>query len=50
MTFTYETMQLTADEGLYLMICGVAPGSLDADALSLLAGWNTSAPTGAPLP
>ncbi|WP_034260866.1 helix-turn-helix domain-containing protein [Actinospica robiniae] len=45
MTFNYETMQLTADEGLYLIICGVAPGTRDAEALDLLASWNTAAPT-----
>src|SRR6266566_3710381 len=42
MTFTYETMELAADEGLYLIACGVAPGSRDADALSLLASWNAT--------
>ncbi|WP_329587294.1 helix-turn-helix transcriptional regulator [Kitasatospora sp. NBC_01250] len=45
MTFNYETMQLTADEGLYLIICGVAAGSRDADALNLLASWNTTTAT-----
>ncbi|HLK76264.1 MAG TPA: helix-turn-helix transcriptional regulator [Streptosporangiaceae bacterium] len=40
MTFTYETMELAADQGLYLIVCGVAPGSRDADALNLLASWN----------
>jgi MmyB-like transcription regulator ligand binding domain len=34
LTFTYETMEPAADEGLYLIVCGVAPGSRDADALS----------------
>ena len=42
MTFTYETMELAADEGLYLIACGVAPGSRDADALNLLASWNAT--------
>jgi hypothetical protein len=42
MTFTYETMELAADEGLYLIVCGVAPGSRDADALNLLASWNAT--------
>ena len=42
LTFTYETMELAADEGLYLIACGVAPGSRDADALSLLASWNAT--------
>lgn len=48
MTFTYETMQLTADEGLYLIVCGVAPGSRDADALSLLTSWDTPTQAAAP--
>src|SRR5437016_801091 len=43
MTFTYETMELAADEGLYLIVCGAAPGSRDADALNLLASWNATA-------
>jgi hypothetical protein len=42
LTFTYETMELAADEGLYLIVCGVAPGSRDADALNLLASWNAT--------
>ena len=42
MTFTYETMELAADEGLYLIVCGAAPGSPDADALNLLASWNAT--------
>jgi len=42
MTFTYETMELAADEGLFLIVCGVAPGSRDADALNLLASWNAT--------
>jgi MmyB-like transcription regulator ligand binding domain len=40
MTFTYETMELAADEGLYLIVCGTAPGSPDADTLNLLASWH----------
>ncbi|MFC1432492.1 helix-turn-helix domain-containing protein [Streptacidiphilus sp. N1-3] len=48
MTFTYETMHLTADEGLYLIVCGVAPGSRDADALNLLASWTTTPTTTPP--
>lgn len=47
-TFTYETMELAADEGLYLIVCGVAPGSRDAETLGLLASWNTTAPTTSP--
>jgi len=42
LTFTYETMELAADEGLYLIVCGVVPGSRDADALNLLASWNAT--------
>jgi transcriptional regulator with XRE-family HTH domain len=45
MTFNYETMHLTADEGLYVIICGVAAGSRDAEALNLLASWNTTTTT-----
>ena len=41
-TFTYETMELAADQGLYLIVCGTAPGSRDADALSLLASWHAT--------
>jgi hypothetical protein len=41
-TFTYETMELAADQGLYLIVCGAAPGSRDADALNLLASWNAA--------
>jgi transcriptional regulator with XRE-family HTH domain len=44
LTFTYETMELAADDGLHLIVCGVAPGSRDADALNLLASWNASEP------
>jgi transcriptional regulator with XRE-family HTH domain len=39
-TFTYETMELAADEGLFLIVCSAVPGSRDADALNLLASWN----------
>jgi MmyB-like transcription regulator ligand binding domain len=42
MTFTYETMELAADEGLYLIVCGTAPGSPDADTLNLLASWHAT--------
>ena len=40
LTFNYEAMNLAADEGLSLVVCHVAPGSRDADALQLLASWN----------
>ena len=40
LTFNYEAMDLAADEGLCLVVCHVAPGSRDADALQLLASWN----------
>ncbi len=42
MTFTYETMEIAADEGLFLIACGAAPGSRDADALNLLASWSAT--------
>jgi hypothetical protein len=42
MTFTYGTMEFAADEGLYLIVCGAAPGSRDTDALNLLASWNAT--------
>ncbi len=42
MTFAYETMELAADEGLFLIVCSAAPGSRDADALNLLASWNAT--------
>jgi hypothetical protein len=35
-------MELAADEGLFLIVCSVAPGSRDADALSLLASWSAA--------
>jgi transcriptional regulator with XRE-family HTH domain len=44
LTFNYETMELAADEGLYLIVCTATPGSPDAEALSLLASWDASAP------
>jgi hypothetical protein len=45
LTITYEAMDLAADDGLSLIMCGVAPGSRDAEALNLLASWNADAPT-----
>ncbi|TDT97906.1 helix-turn-helix protein [Streptomyces sp. 846.5] len=42
LTFTYEAMDLAADDGLSLIVCHAAPGSRDADALQLLASWNAS--------
>ncbi|MFC8449352.1 helix-turn-helix domain-containing protein [Kitasatospora sp. NPDC057223] len=42
LTINYETMELAADEGLFLIIGGAAPGSRDADALGLLASWNAT--------
>jgi transcriptional regulator with XRE-family HTH domain len=44
LTFAYETMELAADEGLYLIVCTATPGSRDAEALSLLASWDAPAP------
>jgi transcriptional regulator with XRE-family HTH domain len=40
LTFNYEAMELAADQGLFLIVCSVPPGSRDADALSLLASWS----------
>ncbi|MFE7173793.1 helix-turn-helix transcriptional regulator [Streptomyces sp. NPDC057616] len=48
LTFTYEAMELAADDGLFLIVCGVAPGSRDAEALELLASWNANTPTASP--
>ncbi|GAA2740956.1 helix-turn-helix transcriptional regulator [Kitasatospora cinereorecta] len=48
LTFAYETTRLTADDGLYLILCAVPPGSRDAETLDLLASWNASAPTASP--
>ncbi|WP_030459385.1 helix-turn-helix domain-containing protein [Kitasatospora sp. NRRL B-11411] len=45
LTFTYETTRLTADDGLYLILCAVPPGSRDAETLDLLASWNSPRPT-----
>ncbi|MEU8927438.1 hypothetical protein AB0D10_42100 [Kitasatospora sp. NPDC048545] len=42
------TTRLTADDGLYLILCAVPPGSRDAETLDLLASWNASAPTASP--
>jgi hypothetical protein len=42
MTVTYEAMELAADDGLYLIVCGAAPGSRDADTLNLLASWHAT--------
>ncbi|HEY3648476.1 MAG TPA: helix-turn-helix transcriptional regulator [Streptosporangiaceae bacterium] len=44
LTFNYETMELAADDGLYLIVCTATPGSPDAETLSLLASWDASAP------
>ncbi|WP_034264910.1 helix-turn-helix domain-containing protein [Actinospica robiniae] len=40
LTFNYEAMDLAADQGLSLIVCHVAPGSREADALQLLGSWN----------
>ena len=42
LTFNYEAMELAADQGLVLIVCSAAPGSRDADALSLLASWSAA--------
>ncbi|MFD8695451.1 helix-turn-helix domain-containing protein [Kitasatospora purpeofusca] len=44
LTFTYETTRLTTDDGLFLILCAVPPGSRDAEALDLLATWTTPRP------
>ncbi len=41
-TFNYQTMELAAGQSLYLIACGAAPGSRDADALNLLARWHAT--------
>jgi hypothetical protein len=38
-------MELAADNGLSLIVHGVAPGSREADALNLLASWNATETT-----
>ncbi|GAA1093904.1 helix-turn-helix transcriptional regulator [Kitasatospora arboriphila] len=48
LTFTYETAQLAADDGLYLILCAVPPGSRDAETLDLLASWNSPRPANGP--
>jgi hypothetical protein len=35
----YDTLQLTADTGLTMLVCTAEPGSSSADALTLLASW-----------
>jgi hypothetical protein len=40
LAFDSEAMDLAADDGLSLIVCHVAPGSREADALQLLASWN----------
>jgi hypothetical protein len=42
---TYESMELTADQGLRLNAYSAEPGSPSADALHLLASWTATAPT-----
>ncbi|MFE2729301.1 helix-turn-helix transcriptional regulator [Kitasatospora sp. NPDC059327] len=45
LAFTYETTRITADDGLYLILCAVPPGSRDAETLDLLASWSSPQPT-----
>ena len=35
----YDTLQLTADTGLTMLVYTAEPGSSSADALTLLASW-----------
>ena len=41
-TFTYESMELTADPGLTMFVYTAEPGSKSAQALSLLASWTAT--------
>jgi MmyB-like transcription regulator ligand binding domain len=36
---TFEAMDLSADDGLTMLVYGAEPGSPTADALNLLASW-----------
>ncbi|MEV7346153.1 hypothetical protein [Streptomyces sp. NPDC093544] len=45
LTISYERMELAADNGLSLIVHGVAPGSREADALNLLVSWNATETT-----
>jgi transcriptional regulator with XRE-family HTH domain len=42
LTLAYESMELTADQGLRLNAYSAAPGSADRDALDLLASWTAT--------
>jgi transcriptional regulator with XRE-family HTH domain len=42
LTLAYESMELTADQGLRLNAYTAEPGSPDRDALDLLASWTTT--------
>ena len=42
LTLTYESMELTADEGLRLNAYTAEPGSPSQDALNLLASWTAT--------
>ena len=41
-TFTYESMELTADPGLTMFMYTVEPGSKSEQALNLLASWSAT--------
>lgn len=45
MTLTYESLALSADEGLTLNAYAAEPGGPDAEALNLLIQWTTTAAT-----
>jgi hypothetical protein len=42
LTLAYETMELTADQGLRLNAYSAEPGSPSHDALNLLARWTAT--------
>ena len=44
LTLAYESMELTADQGLRLNAYSAEPGSPDQDALNLIASWTTTQP------
>jgi hypothetical protein len=47
---TYETMQLSADEGLMMFVYTAEAGSKSAEALNLLASWTATLDEPEPVP
>ena len=43
LTLAYESMDLTADQGLRLNAYSAEPGTPDQDALNLIASWSATA-------